>query len=1116
MLLFVNPLSAQQNLPSINYAPQSPEAAALYRYQEIPVDLSTGVPNVQIPIHTIILGDTEIPILISYHASGIKVSDVASEVGLGWVLNIGGNVTCQIMDHPDFNNYQYPSYRTTADAMSLIQSGSNPANGILGYEVGRKFWYDITQRGASEPGLYDGTADFFSDRFSFSLSTGESGVFRKDFVNGDIHFLPYMPVKVSSLQGDVIQLKSANGSTHTFKAANGLWDLYLPSEIISTKNQKAQYHYSKTYYSTSQGIATSLKWYDSTYQLNSVGLELEIANGGYDLSNTPVYQNTITKLPDSITTDNVVISFDYVKDRLDAANYRLRQVIVKDKISREELKRFVFKHSYFVGNGVGNSHRLRLDKIVSYSNTSRDSMLHRFEYNDIPLPPYPSQANGYTMYNDYWGYSGTSKQYQIPDLLLNFNIKGKHLLATQLGNFNPKAVGVKSALLEKIHYPTGGRTEFTFNANCDSGLIGGVRVSEIRTYDGISPTPIVKTYKYHNPVYEAIDFTDFVGSPETTNHAYYKIGLRSSHLAYPTYSASSSNFSSKTNPDGTLVVFGTVEEFIGDGTNNIGKNVYNYDNFDLRLYNYANPASIDYEPGNKASFLCDYGSYKPKLYSMLTYSNVSTEGFKLVRKELNSYTTMKSKQFPAGLAVASKINIINAYGHNSLQEVYDMHSGSGTHLRDHFSSSLIFCDAIAHEDHTVLTEKTIVDYLPGEQSEVTTVETYRYDDYLQIAERTKSAGNNSVKKTQFKYPYDPDFVSQQPYSKMVNLNKIAPVVEETELKDAEFLKTTRTIYKNWLNDIIEPELIKNKMPGDLDLSTRVQFYGYDANGNIESVSKERGASTSYIWGYKKSVPVIKADNLNLEQIRAACNQALSQIGYSSGIESDLDTFLKSLGDLSSANSKSTWRTFNARLRENVPGGSFVSTYTHKPLIGVTSETDIKGRTTYYDYDGFGRLQRIRDHEDQVIKQFCYNYAGQAIDCAPATAVTIYARIELQNFQTTTDNVDGYTQTVTYADEYIRFYSDAACTQPYTLTSSLSVSHTTSSTYSSNGGSSTSSHTSAITVPAGSSSYYCGNNETSYYEEYGWDPYWGYLYDMYNYGYQITPGAGYQPITTIIR
>jgi hypothetical protein len=81
---------AQQNLPAFNYVPQAPTTAAFTRYGDIPVDLSTGVTAINIPIYTLKENGINIPISISYHASGIKVNDVASCVGLGWTLNAGG------------------------------------------------------------------------------------------------------------------------------------------------------------------------------------------------------------------------------------------------------------------------------------------------------------------------------------------------------------------------------------------------------------------------------------------------------------------------------------------------------------------------------------------------------------------------------------------------------------------------------------------------------------------------------------------------------------------------------------------------------------------------------------------------------------------------------------------------------------------------------------------------------------------------------------------------------------------------------------------------------------------------------------------------------------------
>ncbi|MGJ1448747.1 hypothetical protein ACR79S_20275 [Sphingobacterium spiritivorum] len=63
-----------------------------------------------------------------------------------------------------------------------------------------------------------------------------------------------------------------------------------------------------------------------------------------------------------------------------------------------------------------------------------------------------------------------------------------------------------------------------------------------------------------------------------------------------------------------------------------------------------------------------------------------------------------------------------------------------------------------------------------------------------------------------------------------------------------------------------------------------------------------------------------------------------------------------------------------------PEDAFITSYTYDPLIGMTSETDPSGRTTFYEYDGFGRLSVVKDDIGNIIKKICYNYKGQIIDC----------------------------------------------------------------------------------------------------------------------------------------
>jgi len=63
--------------------------------------------------------------------------------------------------------------------------------------------------------------------------------------------------------------------------------------------------------------------------------------------------------------------------------------------------------------------------------------------------------------------------------------------------------------------------------------------------------------------------------------------------------------------------------------------------------------------------------------------------------------------------------------------------------------------------------------------------------------------------------------------------------------------------------------------------------------------------------------------------------------------------------------------FNA-WRPSLPGAQ-LSYYTYEPLKGMTSATDPSGRTTYYNYDGFGRLREVKDTQDKTRESYEYHY-----------------------------------------------------------------------------------------------------------------------------------------------
>jgi hypothetical protein len=105
--VFAGILNAALSQPPPQYSapppviPPSPDAASLGKYGSTPVGLHTGIPNISIPIYTIKTSRLEVPISISYHAGGVKVSDIASWIGLGWSLEAGGVVSRSVVGRSD-------------------------------------------------------------------------------------------------------------------------------------------------------------------------------------------------------------------------------------------------------------------------------------------------------------------------------------------------------------------------------------------------------------------------------------------------------------------------------------------------------------------------------------------------------------------------------------------------------------------------------------------------------------------------------------------------------------------------------------------------------------------------------------------------------------------------------------------------------------------------------------------------------------------------------------------------------------------------------------------------------------------------------------------------------
>lgn len=258
----------------------------------------------------------------------------------------------------------------------------------------------------------------------------------------------------------------------------------------------------------------------------------------------------------------------------------------------------------------------------------------------------------------------------------------------------------------------------------------------------------------------------------------------------------------------------------------------------------------------------------------------------------------------------------------------------------------------------LLTQSKEINYFESDSIVYTT--DYSYDDGYYSINAPKSIVSNRSDNEKIiithKYPNDllsPSLAEQ----KLISQNRISTPIETTTIvtnmeENILSQQTLKTIFKDWGNDIVFPEMIRTQKENKA-LEDRIIYHAYDDLGNPLEVSQANGGShIVYLWGYNQQYPVAKIENATYSQVLAT------------GVDISI---------LNDANSTDVQRTAELNKVRHGLTNSLVSTYLYDPLIGVTSMTDPRGYTMTYHYDTFNRLEYVRDQDGKILSKNVYNY-----------------------------------------------------------------------------------------------------------------------------------------------
>lgn len=952
----------------------SPDAWSMIKYGDANVNLYTGSIGLTIPVYTYQDEDFTIPISFDYASTGYKPNIQTGVLGMGWYLNVGGAITREVKgvyDEEGTTSMDIYSFDDKWKGSDLLEDTGHKSPTVHGYgalynlladfsitdyytdyayygKVGEEYLPILVRPGDL---MYNYTYEMRPDVFHFSF-LGHSGSFILQPNKKVIVFNSNHPAKEYSVEvtleregftsfvittGDKTKYSfekieraksgSASFSDRDISTANG-WKL---TQIEAPNGRTVEFTYGKSYRSYNY-IPTIMK---ERYILTMV----EKPNGSEDdrIESNPVQdQPTVNDMDAWCLTsikigDRAEIAFSYSDKKKEngvggATEPQKLDAITVYNSSRNPIKSCMC-HYRAANASSDDTYDPRTSGITFLDRItlSGDGTYH-MQYNDAGLT-FPS-LDTYAV--DWFGYYNitTNKNSFMPPME-SARLGEGYLKTLRQSNFT----AMKYGMLTGIQYPTGGSSQFEYEQNqFGQDMTGvqlsgadqptaGLRIAAIRNYDGDGTEVLCRSFSYIDEAGKSSG--RLLWRPIV--YSQYEAGSGGYGIDRETLS-SSSDFPYSI---GTHIEYLRVVEESSSSTDS-NKSLTEY-HFHTSWDAMCRDEIVSDEIETSMGFTTPTGS--SWAYELGSNRN---------RDAINRYVSFIQSRL--GGKLISQNSYAGDLNHPIEKRYYNYYYYNPADIPFYDARFLTLGYSIRYKyyfdtPYLCRSAKETYDEQGVRLSEsVTEIE---LDDMGRTARTITTDSKGGVLEEEYHYhPEVPAYLTEHIVQRNNN------VIEATRY-NFELIASPQSEYfyvpSSREKGMITPETTTLNLNYYIDTT----YDRYDSEGRPIQITDKTGKSTCILWGYGGLYPVAKIENTTYMMLRDMYGIPFL---YSGALPLSLDTHL---------------RTMNA---ENV----YTTTYTYKPLVGITSMKDPSGHSTTYEYDNYGKLLRIKDHKGQIIKSYEYN------------------------------------------------------------------------------------------------------------------------------------------------